>query len=386
MPLLGIGCREGDEKRNVAAAVETALLNGYRHIDTAFSHDNEEEVGAGISAALSSGKISRSDIFVVTKLPMVGMQSGKPEAYLRRSLQLLNLEYVDLYLIQHPVGVVEEQEQHSTQNGSTNGMASGGSSAQKQRKAFARNRSISQQGEVQTANGHGDRNQDTAGVRRRRSLHMSFKHVSGGGNGADLSGRVVSMGSDKLKLDLSTDLLAVWRDMQRLVRLGLTNNIGVCNFSVRQLTKLVAAAKIPPAVLQIECHAYCQQRELRQLCRRHNIAVTALGSFGRTVVARDGEAEEVMELLQHPVVRLVALRYKRTPAQVLLRFMIQQDITVIPEATSEKNIQENGSIFNFQLDEVDMAALESLDRGELGRFLHFKDAFPGYEQHPEYPF
>ena len=117
MPLLGIGCRAGQDQPDAAAAVEAALLAGYRHIDTASAHGNEHEVGAGINAVLRSGELIRSDVFVVTKLPMTAMKPGKAEVYLRRSLRLLNLEYVDLYLVHHPVGVDEEGDQDSVQNG-----------------------------------------------------------------------------------------------------------------------------------------------------------------------------------------------------------------------------------------------------------------------------
>ena len=223
-----------------------------------------------------------------------------------------------------------------------------------------------------------------------RRVFQRDGNVPNGDHNAPNRIRCVTMDSENLKLDPATDLLAVWRDMERLVRLGLANSIGVCNFNAKQLTKIVAAAEIPPAVLQIECHVYFQQREMRELCEKHNIAVTAFGSLGssgrKLFYKRRGITVELPDLLNNPVVRLVALRYKRTPAQVLLRFMVQQNVTVIPKSTSADRIQENGGIFDFQLDELDMAALQSLDRGEDGRYFHFRDVFPDYDKHPEYPF
>ncbi|XP_043219374.1 9,11-endoperoxide prostaglandin H2 reductase-like [Amphibalanus amphitrite] len=79
MPLLGLGCWQADDGKDVAVAVETALLAGYRHIDTAYFYANEADVGRGIKAAIATGKVKRSDIFVTTKLPPIGM---RPEAYL----------------------------------------------------------------------------------------------------------------------------------------------------------------------------------------------------------------------------------------------------------------------------------------------------------------
>ncbi|XP_043219299.1 1,5-anhydro-D-fructose reductase-like [Amphibalanus amphitrite] len=529
MPLLGVSCPAGGERRDVGAAVRAALLAGYRHIDTAFSHGHEREVGAAINAVIASGRLSRSDIFVVTKLPMTGMQAGRAEAYLRRSLQLLDLEYVDLYLIEHPVGLREKLTQNGEHGGTTNGTVTNiKSELQQQRRRSAHNRRTSFQCDILATSRVSYRHTITEGRRRTVSLRS-----------ASLADRNISLSllspteTNCLELDLGTDLLAVWRDMEHLVRLGLTNNIGVRNFSVHQLTKVVAAAEIAPAVLQIECHAYFQQRELRRLCQIHNIALTAFGALGETpgqwqtvtngngmvqgvpsgngsseifqkgtgvvsgiqngtgavemiqdgnyvttnmlnginmvksilygkgkaemiknvngtdkmiqnkkgttgksqnengteesklngnnmankmpnghgvtqtiingssvanklrngigeteeILSDDGDGEEkTPDLLHNPVVRLVALRHKRTPAQVLLRFLVQHNIAVIPAAATEAAVKEDRSIFNFQLDQVDVEALRSLERGQAGRRFYFRDAFPGYENHPEYPF
>ncbi|XP_043222769.1 1,5-anhydro-D-fructose reductase-like [Amphibalanus amphitrite] len=506
MPLLGISCPAGGERRDVGAAVRAALLAGYRHIDTAFSHGHEREVGAAINAVIASGRLSRSDIFVVTKLPMTGMQAGRAEAYLRRSLQLLDLEYVDLYLIEHPVGLVEKHRENGNHGETPCSVTPAADELQRRRKGFALNRSISLQHDALMTFGARYKPNITTG--RRRSV--SLQAESHADRELNLALCLSPTDTDRLELDLGTDLLAVWRDMERLVRLGLTNNIGVRNFSVHQLTKVVAAAEIAPAVLQIECHAYFQQRELRRLCQKHNIALTAFGALGETpgqrqaevngnglsevqngksvvqkaqngtrvveviqdrncvdknmlngnsivkwlqdktaemvqkgngtaekiqnrndivdnmvnknnmannmsnghdasrtisdgssvtnktpngigetddVLSDDGDGEEkTPDLLHNPVVRLVALRHKRTPAQVLLRFLVQQNIAVIPAAASDMAVKEDRSIFNFQLDQVDMEALRSLERGQAGRRFYFRDAFPGYENHPEYPF
>ncbi|XP_037090111.1 1,5-anhydro-D-fructose reductase-like [Pollicipes pollicipes] len=311
MPLLGLGCSRASSQE-VADAVETALLAGYRHIDTAYFYRNEDGVGEGIQAALKSGKMTRSDLFVVTKLPMIAMQVSKVEKYLKRSLKLLGLGYVDLYLVHTPCGCVERSETDvsPTQDG-------------------------------------------------------------------------------KLLVDCSTDLIAVWKQMEKMVKLGLTKSIGVSNFNAKQVLKIVSNAQIPPAVHQVECHVYFQQRALREACKKHNIAITAyapLGSPGRKVLYEShGVTLEPPDLLNNPVVCLVAQKHKRTAAQVLLRFLAQQDIIVIPKSTKATRIRENGDIFSFQLDELDMAALSSLDQGEPGRTFRMH-MFPGVSDHPEAPF
>ncbi|XP_037090116.1 aldose reductase-related protein 2-like [Pollicipes pollicipes] len=94
---------------------------------------------------------------------------------------------------------------------------------------------------------------------------------------------------------------------------------------------------------------------------------------------------ELPDLLNNPVVRLVAQKHKRTAAQVLLRFLAQQDIIAIPKSTKAARIHENGDIFSFQLDELDVAALSSLDQGGSDRtFCMFM--LPGVRDHPEATF
>lgn len=133
-----------------------------------------------------------------------------------------------------------------------------------------------------------------------------------------------------------------------------------------------------------------QQKELREACKKHNIAVTAygpLGSPGRKLFyEKQGKTIELADLLRNPVVRLVAEKHRRSAAQVLLRFLAQQDIIVIPKSVKTERIKQNGDIFSFQLDEVDMEALISLDQGEAGRTFSMKKAFPGVEIHPEIPY
>ena len=310
MPLLGLGCWQAPADE-VAAAVEAALLAGYRHIDTAYSYLNEDGVGRGIKAALASGKVKRSDIFVVTKLPMTAMQAGKVEKYLRKSLKALDLDYVDLFLVHAPLGMVERSDTD-----------------------------------------------------------------------------VIPIENGKALIDPSTDLIAVWKDMEKTVSLGLAKSIGVSNFNEKQILKIVSNAKIPPAVQQVECHVYFQQLKLREACKKHNIAITAyapLASPGRKVMyEKRGLKVELPDLLNNSVVTLVAQKHKRTSAQVLLRFLAQQDIIVIPKSTNAGRIKQNGDIFSFQLDELDMEALRFLDQGEAGRSFTMK-SFPGAEEHPECP-
>jgi len=117
------------------------------------------------------------------------------------------------------------------------------------------------------------------------------------------------------------------------------------------------------------------------------MAYAPLGSPGRKPFyeSHGVKGVELPDLLSNPVVRLVADKHERTPAQVLLRFLAQQKVIVIPKSTKASRIRENGDIFSFRLHELDMAALSSLDQGEAGRSFTFSMA-PGVNKHPEFPY
>ncbi|XP_049789673.1 1,5-anhydro-D-fructose reductase-like [Schistocerca nitens] len=104
MPIVGLGTFQSS-KGEVGRAVDIALETGYRHIDTAYMYGNEAEIGQALKKGLDSGKLKREDLFIVTKLPPAGNRAESVEKYLKKSLDALQLSYVDLYLIHHPVGV-----------------------------------------------------------------------------------------------------------------------------------------------------------------------------------------------------------------------------------------------------------------------------------------
>ncbi|XP_049946120.1 1,5-anhydro-D-fructose reductase-like isoform X1 [Schistocerca serialis cubense] len=103
MPIVGLGTWQSS-KGEVGQAVDVALETGYRHIDTAYVYGNEAEIGQALKKWFDSGKLKREDLFIVTKLPPVGNRAESVEKYLKKSLENLQLSYVDLYLIHHPVG------------------------------------------------------------------------------------------------------------------------------------------------------------------------------------------------------------------------------------------------------------------------------------------
>ncbi|GLH13022.1 Aldo-keto reductase AKR2E4 [Gryllus bimaculatus] len=110
MPIVGLGTWQSSVEE-VVGAVDAALEAGYRHIDTAYMYQNEAAIGKALKKWLDSGRLKREDLFIVTKLPVVGNRKESVEKYLKRSLAALQLDYVDLYLIHHPVGLLERGEE-----------------------------------------------------------------------------------------------------------------------------------------------------------------------------------------------------------------------------------------------------------------------------------
>jgi diketogulonate reductase-like aldo/keto reductase len=149
-----------------------------------------------------------------------------------------------------------------------------------------------------------------------------------------------------------------WKGMERALERGLTRSIGVANYNRRELTRVVAAADVPPVVDQVDFSPLKFRRRLLARCEEVGVVLEA---YSPLTHGRD---------LGHPVVAEVAGRTGRTPAQVMLRWAVQRAVPVIPKSTRRERIFENSRIFDFSLAEADMAALDGLDRtGGTGRAL-----------------
>ncbi|XP_045528523.1 1,5-anhydro-D-fructose reductase-like [Pieris brassicae] len=197
--------------------------------------------------------------------------------------------------------------------------------------------------------------------------------------------------SGEYELDDDTDHITTWKAMEDCQKSGLIRNLGLSNFNEIQIANIIKSATFKPQVLQVELHAYFQQIPLRHFCEEHDIVVTAyapLGSPGAKdhfVNKYNYSPDKFPDLLGLPDVKKIAEKYKKTPAQVLLRFLVQQKVIVIPKSTSEKRIQENSNIYDFELTSEEIKTLKNLDRGEDGRIFNFL-FWKGVENHPEYPF
>jgi diketogulonate reductase-like aldo/keto reductase len=144
--------------------------------------------------------------------------------------------------------------------------------------------------------------------------------------------------------------LWAWPGMERARERGLAASIGVSNFGEADLDQVIKASTTAPVVNQVQFSSLEYRRGLLDACRRHDLILEAYSPLGTG------------RHLANPVVTEVAARAGRTPAQVLLRWCLQHGVPVIPKSTHRERIQENALIFDFTLDEKDMAALDALDR------------------------
>ena len=148
---------------------------------------------------------------------------------------------------------------------------------------------------------------------------------------------------------------AAWRSLEALYQDGKLRAIGVSNFEPDQLLDLSAYNKIVPAINQIETNLYCQRSMERGWLDKKQVAHMAYAPLGQ------GNRDE---MYREPAVLALARKYGKTPAQILLRFLTQKNIAVIPRSTKPEHIQENFALFDFSLTDEEMAQLSSLDRKE----------------------
>jgi diketogulonate reductase-like aldo/keto reductase len=154
-----------------------------------------------------------------------------------------------------------------------------------------------------------------------------------------------------------------YRALETLLAGGKVRAIGVSNFMVEHLTTLLERATVVPAVNQIECHPYFQQRDVQELGAQHDILTQAWSPIGGITFYRDGSHGSTLE---DPVIRDIAAAHGKTPAQVMLRWGLQHDRSVIPKSTKPSRIAENINVFDFQLSAAEMAAIDGLDTGARG--------------------
>jgi diketogulonate reductase-like aldo/keto reductase len=250
MPQLGLGVWQAKDGQEVELAVRTALECGYRLIDTAAVYGNEK----GVGRAIADSGVPRGELSITTKVWNADQGYEQTFEAFEKSLERLNLDYIDLYLIHWPVPA--------------------------------------------------------------KDLYIE-----------------------------------TWRALEKLYSDGKVKAIGVSNFTIEYLERLMSESKIVPAVNQIELHPYLSQIELREFCTQHGIAVESYSPLG----GAGGS------LLQEPILKEIGRQYGKSPAQVVIRWHIQNRLIVIPKSVTPERIQQNIDVFDFELSNEDMAAIDALN-------------------------
>lgn len=247
MPSIGFGTYKSGNDEDTAKVVKYALETGYRQIDTASFYGNETGVGNGIKAS----SVKREDIFLVTKLWNYDHGYEKTIDAFNKSLEKLQVDYLDLYLIHWPN-----------------------------------------------------------------------------------------------KLNAET-----WRAFEHLYKSGKVKAIGVCNFKIEHLEELKKTAEIMPMVNQVEMHPQNSKDKMLEYCNKNNIQLVAWSPIMRGKVFSN---ELIIELAE---------KYKKTIAQIVLKWHVQRGVIPIPKSSNEGRIKENFNIFDFELSKGDMDAINGLNEG-----------------------
>ena len=156
------------------------------------------------------------------------------------------------------------------------------------------------------------------------------------------------------------DVYGAWRDMEVLYREGRIRAIGVSNFQPDRLMDLIVHNDVVPAVNQIETHPFNQQLETQTFLQENSVQIEAWGPF----------AEGKHDIFNAEVLASVADKYQESVAQVILRWLTQRGVVAIPKSVRKERIEENFSVFDFELSSEDMAAVATLDLKESSFFDH----------------
>ena len=262
LPALGLGVFQTPPEET-GVAVETALADGYQHVDTAAAYGNERQVGE----AIRNSGLERPEVFVETKIWISDYGYDKTLHGFDKSARKLGVDQIDL-LILH------------------------------------------------------------------QALPSEFEKT-----------------------------LEAYRALETLLADGKVRAIGVSNFMVDHLSRLLDRATVVPAVNQIEVHPYFAQREVQDFGAEHGILTQAWSPIGGITFYRDGSHGST---LAAPVIGDIATTHGKTPAQVMLRWGLQHGRSVIPKSTKPNRIAENINVFDFELSADEITAIDGLDTGRRG--------------------
>lgn len=153
--------------------------------------------------------------------------------------------------------------------------------------------------------------------------------------------------------------------MEKLVDLGLVKSIGISNFNSEQIARIMNGARIKPVVNQVECSPAINQRKLNKFCRERGINLVGFCPLGHP----NRHARTPAHIFD-PRVQEIANKHRKTPAQIVLRYLVELGVTPIPKSIRKERIQENISIFDFQLTEEEKAIMDGFNTGSRLVAMH----------------
>lgn len=256
MPILGFGVFQVNDLKLCEQSVLDAIDTGYRSIDTAASYMNEQAVGN----AINKSGIAREELFITTKLWVSDAGYENTLKAFERSLNKLQSNYLDLYLIHQPYG----------------------------------------------------------------------------------------------------DVFGSWRAMQELYNQGKIKAIGVSNFQPDRIIDLITNSGFTPAVNQVETHPFNQQIETQKFLQDNKVQIESWGPF----------AEGKNNLFSNELLKTIGNKYHKSVAQVVLRWLTQRGVVVIPKSVRKERIEENLNVFDFELTAEEMQTIQVLDTGTSLFFDH----------------
>ena len=147
------------------------------------------------------------------------------------------------------------------------------------------------------------------------------------------------------------DYMGAYKDLEKAYEQGKVKSIGISNFENQKLEELCDAAKIKPVLNQIELHPYFQQNELRQRMDKYNIKTEAWAPLGHAMT----------KIFDEEIIKKLSEKYKKSPAQIILRWDIQRGIITIPKSQKKERIKENFEIFDFEMTEDEIKEIDVLN-------------------------
>lgn len=157
------------------------------------------------------------------------------------------------------------------------------------------------------------------------------------------------------------DYYGTYRAMEELYKAGKIRAIGVSNFYPDRLIDLIQFNEIVPAINQVETHPFNQQVKAQEIMKKYGVQIESWGPF----------AEGRNDMFTNETLKTVGEKYKKTNAQVALRYLIQKDVVVIPKSTHKERMIQNFDVFDFELSKEDMNMIAKLDKEESAFFSHY---------------